>query len=257
MDTRNSTGPLRAGLAAALLATALGMSASVKAQWAVVEVGPTQLSTFMTQINTYLQQFQAYTEYGLQAQRWYQSLTHMQQQLVRMQGLIKSFGLPPNQPLREVDPNFLVADRCGAGFSLSGVLQAITPRRDGDFISQQREICAQMQRIQNTKYNETVKFLRETVPAMEAQVKAVESMRGADNNNGTVDASAQAAMKTLADMESQMQSWSARMDSYDQYIGTLKETQRQIAQMALKGERNPIGTLVKTGALKAALEAGN
>jgi hypothetical protein len=256
MNTLKLAQSLKLTIAAAAFTTGLGVASVARAQLFTVEVGPTQFNTLLTQMNTYLQQLQSYTEYGLQAQRWYQTYQHYQQQLVRMQGLIRSFGLPMNQELREVDPNFLVADRCGGGLSLSGLLLAIAPKREGDVVAQQREICVQMQRIQNTKYNETVRFLKSTVPAMEAQVKRIADMRSTDNNNGTVDASTQAAVQTLAELESQMQSWSARMDSYDRYTDTLKETQRQLAQMALKGERNPIGTVVKTSALKAALKVG-
>lgn len=256
MEDQTARANVRRGTAAIVLGAALAAAVPARAQLTTVEIGPTQFNTLLTQINTYLQQLQAHTEYGMQAQRWYQTYQHYQQQLVRMHGLIKSFGLPANQELREVDPNYLVADRCGGSFSLSGALYAIAPKRDGDYVAQQRSICAQIQRLQNIKYNETVRFLKLTVPAMEAQVKQVEEMRRTDNSNGTVDASTNAAVKTLADLESQMQSWSARMNSYDQYIGTLKETQRQIAQIALKGERNAVGTIVKTSALKAALEVG-
>lgn len=244
-------------LVAVVLAALIGAGSHAGAQTLTVEIGPTQFNTWLTQFNTYLQQIQAYTEYGLQAQRWYQTYQHFQQQLVRMQGIIKGFGLPAGQTLRPVDPNYLVADRCGGGISLGTVLHALAPKRSDDVVRQQRDICIQLQRLQNTKYNETVELLTKTMPQMEAQTKAVAAMRARDNDNGTVDASAQAALQTLADMQKEMQEWNGRMDAYDGLAAALRDSQRQLAQIALKGERNPIGTVVKTNALKAALKVGN
>lgn len=257
MRARSVSRSMRHAAMAAVIVGILGVSGPTRAQWAVVEVGPTQFNTLLTQINTYMQQIQSYTEYGLQAQRWYQTYQHFQQQLVRMQGIIKSFGLPAGQTLRPVDPDYLVADRCGGGVSLGAVLRALAPRRSDDIVRQQRDICIQLQRLQNTKYNETVELLTKTMPQIEAQTKAVAEMRARDNNNGTVDASAQAALQTLADMQKEMQEWNGRMDAYDGLAAALRDSQRQLAQMALKGERNPIGTVVKTAALKAALKVGN
>lgn len=248
---------LRHALAATVLTVTLGFVMPGRAQQLTIEVGPTQINTSLTQLNTYMQQIQAYAEYGLQANRWYQTYAHFQQQLVRMQGIIKSFGLPTGQTLRKVDADYLVADRCGGGLSLGNVLYALAPKRSDDLIQQQRAICVQLQRLQNTRYNETVELLAETMPKMEAQVKLVSDMRKRDNTNGTVDGSAQAALQTMADMQKEMQEWDSRMDAYDGLAAALKESQRQLAQMALKGDRNPIGTVVKTAALRAALKVGN
>lgn len=248
---------LRPRIVATMLIATLAIMGPARAQWAVVEIGPTQFNTQLTQINTYLQQLQSYTENGLQAQRWYQTYQHYQQQLVRMQGIIKSFGLPSGQSLRPVAEDFLVADRCGGGLSLANLLHAMSPRRDGDLVAQQRELCVRMQRLQNTRYNETVKLLAETLPRMEAQVRSIDAARKRDNDNGTVDASAQATLQTMADIQRDMQEWSSRMDAYDRFLDAARDAQKQLAQMALRGERNPIGTVVKTRALKAALEAGN
>lgn len=195
-------------------------------------------------------------EYQQQYTRWVQTYSHYQQQLVRMAGIIKSFGLPTARPLEKVDPDYLVAERCGGSFNPIGILRALSPVKTGDYVAQQRENCAQIQRIRNLKYNETVQFIKETVPAMEADMKRIEAMRSQNNDNGTVDASAEASMQLMANLETQMQAWNVRMQSYDGLVAMLEQSQKQLAQMALKGDRNPIGTVVKTGALKAALKVG-
>lgn len=241
------------GAACALLVAASGLSAPVRAQWIVNDPVHT-FQNILTQLKDMAAQA---AEYQQQYARWTQTYSHYQQQLVRMSGIIKSFGLPAGRALEKVPEDYLVAERCGGGFSLTAGLRAILPARSGDYVTQQRDICAQIQMIQNTKYNETVQFIQQTVPAMQADMQRVQDMRGQGNENGTVDASAEASLQLMANLETQMQTWSARMQSYDSFIVTLKDAQRQIAQMALKGERNPIGTLVKTSALKAALEIDN
>lgn len=212
-----------------------------------------QLQNILTQLQAMAKDS---AEYTTQAQRWYETYQHYQQQLVAMGGIVKSFALPAGRQMTEVAPDYMVQERCGGSFSLSGALAAISPRRDGDYISQQRDICSAMQRVQNIKYNDTIAFLRDTVPKMQADLKRVQEMRSQNNNNGTVDGSAEASSELVAGFSAQMQDWSARMQAYDGFVSSLQESQRQLARMALKGETNPIGTLVKTGALNAALKVG-
>lgn len=239
---------------ALILATGIALSAPpATAQWVVTDPTHT-LQNVLTQLRNIAAQA---AEYQQQYARWMQTYTHYQQQLVQMSGIVRSFGLPTSQSLTEVDADYLVADRCGGGFSMTTALRAILPVRSGDYVTQQRENCAQIQRIRNAKYNETVRFLRDTVPAMQADMRRIESMRSQNNNNGTVDAAAEASMQVMANLETQMQAWNARMQSYDSFIVMLEDSQRQLARMALNGERNPIGTVVKTAALKAALRARN
>lgn len=244
--------PVRRLRSAMLLALCLA-AGTTQAQWVVSD----PVHTFQN-IATQLQDMSAKAvEYGQQATRWYQTLQHYQQQLIRIEGMITSFGLPSGQPLREVPANYMVEERCGSGLSAGSLLQAISPRRDDDYIQQQRRICQQVQQLQNIKYNETVQFLNKTVPQMQADLKRIEAMRAMDDSNGTVDATTNASATLSTNLEVQFQHWNARMKAYDGFIATLQETQRQLARMALKGESNPLGTVVKAAALQAALKAGD
>ena len=86
----------------------------------VIEVGPSWIQHTLNQINTYLAQAQALGEYGEQAMRWRNTLTHYQQQLIRIQGIISGFGLPKGADLTPVLLNYNVAARCG-GFNISSL----------------------------------------------------------------------------------------------------------------------------------------
>lgn len=251
------TGFARKAVLASALAIAAMAPTSARAQWAVAEVGGALMQHIMTQVNTYTQTGQDYAEYAEQAKRWYDTYTHYQQQLVRVQGMVNSFSRPPSKRLTEVPEDYLVADRCGGAFSLSGALHNMMPTRSGDFIAQQRSICQQLQVTKNQQFNETVKFLNSSVPEMERDMRTLLSRRNSSNSNGNVDAATADATRIHAKLNSEIESFKASMQGYDHHIANLNRAQSQLAEMALKGERNPLGTLVKTSALKAALEIDN
>lgn len=240
------------GSAGAMLAL-VALAQPARAQW-IVNDPPHQIQNIITQLRGIAKDS---SEYQQQYQRWMQTYAHYQQQLIKMQGLMKSFQLPAGRPMKEVDPDHLVAERCGGGFSLAGALTTLAPARQGDYIAQQRSICAEMQRIRNRKFNETVRFTRDTVPRMQRDANRAQEVRQSSTTQGDNEAAAQMAVQTMSQVGSDMAAWGARMDGYDQLLGILQDTQKQLAQMALDGNKDPIGTLVKTGALQGALKVGN
>jgi hypothetical protein len=148
----------------------------------------------------------------------------------------------------------MVAERCGGLPAGTSVLQALVPARNGDYIGQQKTVCQQLQRAQNARYNDTVTFLNQTIPELDRDMSLLAGQRNSSNSNGNVQASIENATRMQVTIEAAMKKFKARIDGYDAYMATLQDAQRQLTQMALQGERNPIGTLVKTGALKAALK---
>lgn len=245
----------------AVLVSALGIAAigptTVTAQALVAEVGGSLMQQIMTQVNTFKQTGQDYAEYTKEAKRWSDTYNHYQQQLVRVEGMVNSFSRPRGVPLTPVPLDYLVAERCGGSFSMSGVLQNMMPKREGDFIAQQRDICHRMQVTKNRQFNETVEFLNRSVPEMERDMRLLLIRRNSSNSNGNVDAATADATRVHAKLNSEIEAFKTSMQGYDYHITILSRAQSQLAEMALRGERNPLGTLVKTGALKAALEIDN
>jgi uncharacterized protein (DUF3820 family) len=198
------------------------------------------------------------TEYGEQAMRWRQTLSHYQQQLIRMQSLMMSFGLPQGQQMTEVPDDYMVRQRCASGgFSLSSLTQVFNLNPAGNITEQQKTLCANIQMTRNAKYNETVRFMRQTVPELQTMLGQLKAQRDASNNQGNVEASNNNALQASNKLNVNFQTWSSRMQMYDAYISSMEENQKVLASLALKGENNPIGTLVKTGVLAGALQVGN
>lgn len=238
---------------AGALVAVVALTQPARAQ-VVVNDPPHQIQNIITQLRGIAKDA---SEYQQQYQRWMQTYSHYQQQLIKAQALAKSYQLPASRPVEEVDVNHLVAERCGGNLSVVGALKALAPARHGDYIAQQRHICVQMQQVRNQKFNETVRFTRDVVPKIRADANKAQEVRQASGTIGANDTASQMAVQAMSQLSTDMAAWGARMDGYDQLLNTLQDSQRQLAQMALDGNKDPIGTLVKTGALQGALKVGN
>jgi hypothetical protein len=161
--------------------------------------------------------------------------------------------MPKGADLSPVLMNHNVAERCG-GFSISNLTKVFNLNGSGNIYEQQKEICANIQMMENMKYNATVEFLSKTAPAMEAELKDLDSRRNSSNENGNVDANTNDALRMSTSMDGRFKVWETQVKSYDAYIQTMQGTQKILAQGALKGKSGLLGTFVKTAALKGALE---
>ncbi len=230
---------------------------SASAQWIVNDPVHT-----MQNILTQLQQMgKDVAEYAEQASRWQQQYRHYTQQLIKAQSMFTQLGLPQSVNLEKVGDDYLIADRCrgaSGGFSLSGLKQMLSLDPNGDLMKQQQQICVNIQVMENRKYNETVDFLKKTMPDLDKTLNTLKSMRDSSNDQGNLTKVSYDAEALTADMSKSFGEWESRMNSYDAYIKSMQQAQRTLTQIALKGKQSgPLGTLVKTTALQGALEVGN
>lgn len=222
----------------------------------VIEVGPSWLQHTLNQINTYMAQIEAAGEYTEQAMRWRNTLAHYQQQLIKMQAMISNFGLPGAQALTKVGDDYLVAERCpgqGGGGVMAMIAKPFTLDPEGDLIEQQRQICVNIRTMQNRKYNDTVDYLAKTAPEMQSFLGKLDGLRLSSSEQGAMEHSDNEALRLNNKLTAQGQEWATRMQAYDAYIATMEDNQKVLAQNAMKGKKNIIGSLVKTAVLKTAL----
>ncbi|RDZ28738.1 hypothetical protein [Lysobacter silvisoli] len=227
----------------------------------VVEVGPNLIQSILNQINTYSQRFADTAEYAANVQRWLQQVQHFQQQLINMQSLLNNVGMPASNVWVKVDENsYMVAESCdrgGGGISMSGLLNMVGLTPGGDVLAKQKEICANIRRARNKKYNYTVDFVQTVAPQMQSMLNSVNTTRNSSNTQGNV-ANVDASSNQISnDLALKFQIWQGQMQTYDVYIATMEETQRTLAYKAMSGEQTILGGLVKTAALKTALSVGN
>lgn len=260
MDIRNRKSAGAFGLKAwfvGLLAIGMcGTANNVRAQWATVEVGPNLIQSILNQLNTLSQRFQDYAEYAEEAKRWYDSYQHMQQQLIKLQGITASMGPLTDHLARRKDDYGMVESCHGSqgGLTLAVLKQMVTINRDGDIQQQQRQICERIVLAENAKYNQTVDMLKR-LRAKSEEFKKIEARRASvGESQGDLAANDNDVARLSAGMQMELDYWEATLAGYDSYIGLLRSDQQRLALLALNGT-GVWGAITQGAVLKGALEA--
>ena len=245
----------RVGLAGVLMVMAAASGGAGASGMPVIDIGNIIQAT-LNQINTHGQRYQDAAEYGQNVTRWMQTLDHYRQQLVKIQGVVSSFGLPQGRVVSKVGADYMVAERCGSDAGVAALTQAFRLDPSGSLIEQQQTLCAEIQRTTNAKYNYTIDFFQEYMPKLQGELRQIESQRNASNDEGNVSGVDSNSLQVANTSDANFQAFQARINAYDAYIASMEKNQRLLARMALKGQGSPLGTLIQTTALKGALEVG-
>jgi hypothetical protein len=249
------------GIRAITLLMGLGFCSGGQAQWLTYDPA-TWLESYLDQYQGVIQDAKTLQHYASEIQHMQQTVAYWQSQLVKLKSLFSNYLLPDGVPLTEVDPRYMVEEKCGdegLSFNLSGLMKVVkmTVLKDmgpKDLKTQQAEICAYIQMLKNKKFNESIEFNQVTVADLNGQLLAIDSRRNASDEQGNMSAAMYDAISLLNRSQVLAQDWEARMASYDAYIAIMEERQNMLAKQALKGKDNVLGTVVKNLALKAALE---
>jgi len=242
--------------ATAVVVALIAGTPDTRAGMPVIDIANVIQST-LNQINTYTARFQDIAEYTEEMARWKRTLEQYQNQLIQMQGIVMAFGLPPGQPVTKVLPDYMVAERCGGGISMSSLTKVFQINATGNIIEQQKQLCANIQRMENIKFNYTVDFVTKYAPQMQEALKKSEARRNSSNTQGNVAAADNDALRIGNTADANFQEWQANIQVYDSYIASMENNQRILARVAMKGKETVLGTMIQTGALKGALEVGN
>jgi hypothetical protein len=242
---------------AGALAAAFGAVSIARAQVATVESGPNLIQSIMNQINTMTQQVQDYGEYAKEAKRWYDQYQHMQQQLIKLQGLSSKIAPMSNQFARRAE-DYGMVDRCPGskgGLSLALLRQWAGIDVQGEVGPQQLRICEYIVLAENAQYNETVDMLQR-LRARSNEFGRVEDRRSSvGDSEGKLQANNNDVMRLAAGMQVELDYWEAMLTGYDSYIELLRSDQQRLAIAALNGPKGPWGTVIQGAVLKGALEA--
>lgn len=211
-------------------------------------------SNWFTQIPEY---FAKIMHYGKEVAAWQQQAADMQQQLASIQNMFMSLGIQSGPEMNEVLLNYNVAERCG-GPSMSSLLSSFRLNGNGDIYQQQRQVCANIQMVENTKFNETVRFLRDTHAATQTEFTRLQQMNRSAQNVGNSHKAEQSANEALYAQQARFKDWQSKMTAYDSYINTMRENQKLLAKIAMKGDRSTLATqalgqIGRTAILEAAL----
>lgn len=240
-----------------------GLSFAMTLAMAVVGAGgalysrPAQ-AIFCPQCSTWfgdvLQWGKEIARWGKEANSWKSQVDSLKNQIASVQNMLMTLGLQPGPEMEEVPLNYNVAERCG-GFNLSSLTTVFNINGSGDIYQQQKQVCANIQMMQNTKYNETVRFLRTSADEMRNDFNTLRNTQASANNVGNSNKAAQDADAAMYKQEARFKDWQSKMTAYDAYIGTMKENQRLLAQIAMKGSRTNqvLGQIGRTAIMETAL----
>lgn len=263
MNSGKSSRRVRSLCATALvvMVAAVGVAPRrAQAQMATVESGPSLFSHIMNQLNTLTQRLQDSTAYVEEKARWASTWSHYYQQVARFMSQVSSPTLQNTVAFQEVPMDYGVAERCGGtggfSFSLSSLANTLLPGPNADIVASQKKICAQIQMLENQKFNVTVRYFKQVAPILKRDLDAITAQRKANNEQGTLQAISEASDRLQNQQQTSGAELENQLKSCDQLIAVLTETQKNLARQALNGKPDTaIGTLVKTATLEAALKA--
>ncbi|MDF4024732.1 hypothetical protein P3W24_07140 [Luteibacter sp. PPL201] len=239
-----------------------GMVAMPAQGFFAVVTNPTALFQSATQFAEQLAQWQETIEhyqktlqhYADQAQFWTTQINKLRQ--------LRFATFAARHTFSRIPEDFGVDVECpgaasGGGFGnvLNSALSTLTPNIDGDVLAQQRDLCVQIVRAKNAKYNYTVDYLdfvkEKTDEILRVQNNLVTKIGTSLGNTQGVTQQLTEFGKTLDVARS---SWESNMQQTDIHINMLMTMQGSLSRRALQGSPSPLGSLVNTVALKAALK---
>lgn len=242
--------PLMAGL---VLACGL-FTGNTSAQWVVTDPGHT--------LGTAMDMAQSWGEFMEQYQRWQRQISEFQDALTKAAMIIQN----PSMIAANFTPDMTVVaeDRgadmqCpappGGGFNFespASLFASFVPSANDDAIKKQWEICNQVVRLKNKKYNEIVRFV-ESSKQRKGEVGDLINSARSDSTEGAHRATMTRAQGLMNDQMSEMQYVQARIMGFDSTIERLERESNGYAKRMLGGKPSLLGQAVSLAALKGAL----
>lgn len=199
-------------------------------------------------------------QYAKQARHWKQVQAQIDDARAIFDPLRFSMGLPDGMTLTTVDPGYLVVEACGSkarNLGMEKVFPVLRLKTRNEIEEQQRQICVNIQMMQNRKFNESVRFLEGTLQQAEVALQQIFDARDrGGNTSGSVQSTHSDTSRFGSELDVMAQQWSTRMQAYDAYITAMQARQSVLARAAMRGnpaaemKADVAGTIALRRALK-------
>lgn len=263
MKIKSISSPIRSHALKVIMAAAIAATCGFHAEPAKATLPVLDYSALIQQaeaIQARLEEWEkTYAHYQGVMSHYQAQAAFWQQQLNKLRTLDFEL-LQLEQNFQTIDQNYGVAIMCpGASTSIidkvtSSLTNLVNP--DSDLIGQQKEICANIVRTENRKYNDTVKYLQ-SLRKQTDELTQLTDMKKNDvgNSPGNTEGLIAEIQRYQSSTQLSKTGWESSMQQYDLTISLLKQQQTVLSRRALNGQNSVWGQIVNTVALKAALTA--
>lgn len=258
MKSETTLNPVARGrrcMAAAGLVLGLFMAGAAHAQWTVADPA----HTWLTEQGWVMQG----AEIGEQAKRWKDEYEHYEQQLADAKKIFEAQSMPMTMEFNERRLDYGIEDQCkehgasGKGPVDRAISSALSfaPKaidKNGEIYGQQHALCGKIVFLQNSKYNELVKVLK-NIQQRDKELNKLDAYRsGVGTSQGKLATSSNQINSFAARMQMDMQYAQTVIATYDGYIGATEKEIEQLATRANNGaERTVFSALMQGAVLKA------
>ncbi len=208
-----------------------------------------EIQAYQTQLNTLIQKGQDYAQYAAE-------IKHMTQQLTQLSEAFQMSSLSFGPQFEKRSEQEGVSERCqgsGSGSIVGELFTTLGLDLGGDVVAQQRRLCTMIVVLENKKYNDSVDSMNKLMNETQNEINRQSSQISSADTNGKMDTNLTNSTNGLQQILVNHQKTQDRMKMYDDLIGVIKESQKALAARALKGQSSPLGTMINTGVLAAAL----
>ncbi|MBP1475774.1 hypothetical protein J7I44_15815 [Frateuria sp. MAH-13] len=253
--------PLRPRLwaQAALVVALLGTVQAPRAQ--VLVTDPTAIAASEEGFKSQLAQSLAgYARQGMQyakqLEQYYQQVEQLKQLLMTIEGLGRNISFASSKLEPIDDPTKLIDQNC-PGASGGSIVGALVTSAESSISSEkpillaQQQICANITMLHIDEYNRTVAVLKQ-LDEYGGTLQKLNKLANEVRTLGTTSGATTQAATISATTAFAMQQWQTAIAGDEAVIKTLNQQQSMLAKAALRGQINPLGTVVQAAALKAA-----
>ncbi|WP_432591909.1 DUF4141 domain-containing protein [Stenotrophomonas maltophilia] len=201
--------------------------------------------------------------HGKQAATWAVEKADRLAQLRQLQQDLVTLSANPMLAMVQLDDKFtrrsplhgaVAACATNGSFDPQMIWQDFAAKLSGDFKKQQAELCMRMVVAENAKYNATVGLLQQ-LREFESSLASIEKRRKVRGNApGNTSALDNDLTAFASNLQLDLDGWNATMAAYDSYIAQLRTEQNRLSKVALRGQPNFFGEIIRPIALKTALE---
>ncbi|MGN6153507.1 MAG: hypothetical protein ACTHOH_16110 [Lysobacteraceae bacterium] len=192
-------------------------------------------------------------EFGEQAKRWRATAEQYRMQLVNLSQM--NFGASrltsQDGNLPTVDPDYGVDDACRRKNRsvVDELLSLMRPDPNQEILDQQIDICRRLVRAENTRYNETVRYLN-SLNRRQQDIQALDARRASVGKEpGKLQALSYDVERYQQAAKMDLDNWQATIVAYNNYIEQLNKYQQRLAMRALRGKQPDVVTAAVQGVL--------